>query len=39
LWNDKDAGVRWPLEGEPILSEKDKAGLSLKELNQISRQI
>jgi len=39
LWNDKDAGVRWPLEGEPILSEKDKAGLSLKELNQISHQI
>jgi len=39
LWNDKDAGVRWPLKGEPILSEKDKAGLSLKELNQISRQI
>jgi dTDP-4-dehydrorhamnose 3,5-epimerase len=39
LWNDKDAGVRWPLEGEPILSEKDKAGLSLKELNQISLQI
>ncbi|HWO29686.1 MAG TPA: dTDP-4-dehydrorhamnose 3,5-epimerase [Candidatus Acidoferrum sp.] len=39
LWNDKEAGVRWPLEGEPILSEKDKAGLSLKELNQISHQI
>ena len=38
LWNDKDAGVRWPFEGEPILSVKDKAGLSLKELNQISHQ-
>ena len=38
-WNDPDVGVRWPFEGEPILSEKDKAGLSLKELNQISHQI
>ena len=25
-WNDPDIGVRWPTEGEPVMSEKDKAG-------------
>lgn len=35
LWNDPDVGVRWPLESEPILSEKDKAGHSFKELIKI----
>lgn len=32
LWNDPDVAVRWPFPGEPILSEKDRAGHSLKEL-------
>ena len=26
LWNDPAIGVDWPLDGEPTLSEKDKAG-------------
>ena len=25
-WNDADIGVRWPLQGEPILSDKDRRG-------------
>jgi dTDP-4-dehydrorhamnose 3,5-epimerase len=25
-WNDADIGVRWPLEGEPMVSEKDRRG-------------
>jgi len=32
LWNDPEVGVRWPLQGEPILSEKDQAGHLLKDL-------
>jgi len=26
LWNDPAIGIEWPLDGEPTLSEKDKAG-------------
>jgi dTDP-4-dehydrorhamnose 3,5-epimerase len=29
LWNDPEIGVQWPLEGEPLLSAKDRAGLPL----------
>lgn len=29
LWNDPAIGIQWPLEGEPTLSEKDRAGLLL----------
>ena len=31
LWNDPDLAIRWPLLGEPILSQKDKAGHSFSE--------
>jgi len=30
-WNDAAIGIEWPLAAEPRLSEKDLAGLSLKE--------
>lgn len=30
LWNDKDVGIKWPI-AEPILSEKDRNGMSLLE--------
>lgn len=29
LWNDPAIGIDWPLEGEPILSEKDRHGSPL----------
>jgi dTDP-4-dehydrorhamnose 3,5-epimerase len=32
LWNDPEVAIAWPLEGEPILSDKDRAGHFLKEL-------
>jgi len=31
VWNDRDLAISWPLSGEPILSQKDRAGLPLKE--------
>lgn len=31
IWNDKDIGVRWGMDGEPILSEKDKKFPTLRE--------
>jgi dTDP-4-dehydrorhamnose 3,5-epimerase len=29
LWNDPEIGIAWPLEGEPLLSQKDRGGLPL----------
>lgn len=29
-WNDPDLNIDWPLEGEPILSDKDQNGLPFK---------
>jgi dTDP-4-dehydrorhamnose 3,5-epimerase len=31
-WNDPEVGVRWPLDGEPVLSPKDAAARPLREL-------
>jgi len=31
IWNDPDVAVEWPLAGEPILSDKDRAGRLLRE--------
>jgi dTDP-4-dehydrorhamnose 3,5-epimerase len=30
LWNDPDIGIRWPLEGEPIVSDKDRRGAAFR---------
>jgi dTDP-4-dehydrorhamnose 3,5-epimerase len=32
LWNDPDVAIQWPLKREPILSDKDRAGMRLKDL-------
>jgi len=31
-WNDADIGIKWPLNGTPLLSDKDDNGLSIKEI-------
>ncbi len=31
LWNDPGLGIAWPLDGEPVLSVKDAAGIGLTE--------
>src|SRR3954447_2742875 len=30
-WNDPAVGIRWPLEGEPVLNAKDESGVLLKQ--------
>lgn len=32
LWNDPDVGIEWPIDFEPLLSDKDKVGKGFKEL-------
>jgi dTDP-4-dehydrorhamnose 3,5-epimerase len=31
LWNDPGLNIKWPLDGEPIISAKDKAGVLLRD--------
>ena len=31
MWNDPEVGVKWPLDGKPLLSEKDKVQLSFED--------
>lgn len=33
MWNDPDLGIEWPLDGEPLLSEKDKRYVPFREFN------
>lgn len=33
-WNDPEIGVEWPVEGDPILSEKDQNAPTLKEFGK-----
>ncbi len=30
LWNDRDIGIEWPVDGEPILSAKDQSAQTLQ---------
>ncbi len=32
LWNDPTVGILWPLEGEPVLSDKDRSGKRLADV-------
>ncbi|HTH59874.1 MAG TPA: dTDP-4-dehydrorhamnose 3,5-epimerase [Paraburkholderia sp.] len=31
VWNDPDIGIRWPIDGAPLLAAKDAAGARLRE--------
>jgi dTDP-4-dehydrorhamnose 3,5-epimerase len=31
LWNDDDIGIDWPIDGSPLLSEKDAQGIPFKD--------
>lgn len=35
VWNDPEVAIAWPLEGEPILSDKDRAGHGLAEYRRL----
>jgi dTDP-4-dehydrorhamnose 3,5-epimerase len=35
-WDDADIGIAWPLQGAPLLSAKDEAGLPLMEAETFS---
>lgn len=34
LWNDPELGIEWPIDFEPLLSEKDKLGKNFRELTE-----
>ncbi|EKD34344.1 MAG: hypothetical protein ACD_75C02378G0001 [uncultured bacterium] len=31
VWNDADIGIDWPIAGEPVLSQKDAAGVAFRD--------
>ena len=31
IWNDRDLGIPWPVKGDPIVSQRDRAGLQIKQ--------
>lgn len=35
-WNDPEIGIEWPLQGDPILSVKDKVGLRLQDAKKFT---
>ena len=35
-WDDSSIDIKWPIDGMPILSEKDELGLSFRELPEIT---
>lgn len=37
LWNDPDIGIDWPLSGEPLLSNKDRAGKRFRDADLFER--
>jgi dTDP-4-dehydrorhamnose 3,5-epimerase len=37
LWNDPQVGIRWPLEADPVLSDKDRRGSRLAEIECFER--
>jgi dTDP-4-dehydrorhamnose 3,5-epimerase len=36
IWNDPDTGIDWPLQGEPILAAKDRAGKRLADAERFA---
>ena len=34
LWSDPDVSIEWPLDGDPVLSEKDRSGHLLRTLGE-----
>lgn len=39
LWNDPELAIDWPLDGEPIVSDKDRAGVSFKEAVEMTKSV
>ncbi len=36
IWNDPDIGIEWPLQSEPILSQKDRQGVRFRDAETYS---
>jgi predicted nucleotidyltransferase len=39
IWNDPTIGIAWPLEGEPMLSSKDRQGVTFDRAAAVIRQV